>query len=216
MADKADLTIVAKNGSTFDVNLDGAQTLNDVLTAINQAAITAGVPVVADLALTGNGIRLTDSTGGTGTLSVQRANNSFAADDLGLADITAAGTETALVGEDVNGQKANGLITALYDLEYALRNDDSQGITIAAEDMETHLVDFNRARGIVGARAAAMQDRLTQTEGAVFATQELLSQVEDLDYTEAVTKFQQAQTALQASLLTGSQTLNVSLLDFLG
>ena len=49
----------------------------------------------------------------------------------------------------------------------------------------------------------------------MFSTQELLSEVEDLDYTEAVTKFQQAQTALQASLLTGSQILNTSLLDFL-
>jgi flagellar hook-associated protein 3 FlgL len=77
-------------------------------------------------------------------------------------------------------------------------------------------VDFNRSRGIVGARAKAMQDRLTQTEGAVFATQELLSEVQDLDYTEAVTKFQQAQTALQASLLTGSRLANTSLLDFLG
>jgi flagellar hook-associated protein 3 FlgL len=89
-------------------------------------------------------------------------------------------------------------------------------MTIASEDLDAHLVDFNRARGIVGARAAAMQDRLTHTEGAVFSTQELLSEVQDLDYTEAITRFQQAQTALQASLMTGSKLLNLSLLDFLG
>jgi flagellar hook-associated protein 3 FlgL len=121
-----------------------------------------------------------------------------------------------LIGDDVNGARANGLLTALFDLEKALRDDDSQDITIAAEALDAHLVDFNRSRGIVGARAKAMQDRLTQTEGAVFATQELLSEVQDLDYTEAVTKFQQAQTALQASLLTGSRLANTSLLDFLG
>jgi flagellar hook-associated protein 3 FlgL len=212
----ADLTITAKNGSTFDVNLDGAGTLYDVVALINQAAIAAGVPIEAGLAADGNGIRLTDASGGAGTLRVDRANHSFAADDLGLGDAFAADPESVLVGADVNGARANGLITALYDLEQALRNDDSQAITIAAEDLDAQLVDFNRARGIVGARAAAMQARLTQTEGAVFATQELLSTVQDLDYTEAVTKFQQAQTALQASLLTGSQILNVSLMDFLG
>jgi len=211
----ADLTITAKNGASFEVNLDGALTVFDALALINQAAITAGVPIVADLAPTGNGIRLTDSTGGTGDLRVDRANHSFAADDLGLGDAVASGASNTIVGADVNGARANGLITALYDLEVALRNDDSQAITIAAEDLDAQLVDFNRARGIVGARASAMQARLTQTEGAVFATQELLSSVEDLDYTEAVTKFQQAQTALQASLLTGSQILNVSLMDFL-
>lgn len=215
VAGSADLTIVAKNGSSFDVNLDGAKTLNDVLALINQAAIASGIPVVAELPATGNGIQLTDSTGGAGTLSVQRASHSFAADDLGLGDAFASGADTALTGADVNGAKVNGLVTALYDLERALRSDDSQAITIAAEDIDAQLVDFNRARGVVGARAAAMQDRMTQTEGAVFATQELLSSVEDLDYTEAVTKFQQAQTALQASLLTGSQILNVSLLDYL-
>jgi flagellar hook-associated protein 3 FlgL len=81
--------------------------------------------------------------------------------------------------------------------------------------MDEYLVDFNRSRGIIGAQAAAMRDRLTQTDSAVFATQSLLSEVQDLDYTEAITKFQQAQTALQASLLTGTQILNTSLMDFL-
>jgi hypothetical protein len=40
--------------------------------------------------------------------------------------------------------------------------------------------------------------------------------VRDLDYAEAVTSFQQAKTSLQATLLTGSQGLNLSLMNFLG
>ncbi len=211
---QADFRVTAKNGSFFDVDVTGANTVEDVLAAINTAAIASGVPVVADLAETGNGIRLSDSSGGAGALSVTRLANSSAIDDLGLTG-TADAAATELVGDDVNGARANGLLTAVIDLENALRSNDSQAITIAAEDLDAYLVEFNRARGIVGARAAAFQDRLTQTESAVFTTQELLSEVEDLDYTEAVTKFQQAQTALQASLLTGSQIMNTSLLDFL-
>jgi flagellar hook-associated protein 3 FlgL len=56
---------------------------------------------------------------------------------------------------------------------------------------------------------------MEQTEDAVAATTVLLSGLRDVDFAEAVTKFQQAQTALQASLLTISQTLNLSLMDFL-
>ena len=123
--------------------------------------------------------------------TVTRESNSFALDDLGL-NKTVADPGTELIGDDVNGARANGLLTAMIDLEMAMCNDDSQAITLAAEDLDGYLVEFNRARGIVGARAAAMQDRLTQTESAVFASEALLSEVQDLDYTEAVTKFQQA------------------------
>ena len=72
-----------------------------------------------------------------------------------------------------------------------------------------------RVQGIVGARSKAKHDRVSFMEDAVQATRTLLSEVKDLDYTEAVTKFQQAQTALQANLMTGSRMLSISLLDFL-
>lgn len=212
---KTDLLIVAKTGASFEVSLDGAETIGDVINAINDAATTAGVAVTADLAGSGNGIRLTDSTGGTGPLDVDRANLSFAVDDLGLRH-TVPDPATELVGDDVNGAKANGLLTALLDLEKALKEDDTRGITAAAEAIDAHFNDFNRARGIVGAQAKAMQDRVVQTESAVSATEALLSEVRDVDYTEAVTRFQAAQTALQASLLTGSRILSTSLMDFLG
>ncbi len=50
---------------------------------------------------------------------------------------------------------------------------------------------------------------------AVGATKLFLSKIEDLDYGDAVTRFQKAQTSLQASLLSGSQLLNLSLFNFL-
>jgi flagellar hook-associated protein 3 FlgL len=76
-------------------------------------------------------------------------------------------------------------------------------------------MEVNRWQGVVGAQSRGMGERLTRTEDAVNATQQMLSQVKDSDYTEAVTKFQQAQTALQASIMTGSQLMNLSLLEFL-
>ena len=212
---ETDIRINAKDGTFFEVNLDGVATIGDVLEAINTAAIAAGVNVSAGLAATGNGITLTDGTGGAGDFSVTRVNLSQAIDDLGL-DKQVADPVTEIVSDDINPVRTNGILSALIDLERALLDDDSQGITIAAEDLDVYLNDFNRARGVIGARAAAMQDRLAQTEDAVFATESFLSEVQDLDYTESITRFQQAQTALQATLLTGSQTLNTSLMDYLG
>ncbi|HEY3242054.1 MAG TPA: flagellin [Phycisphaerae bacterium] len=209
-----DFRITAANGSVLDVDVDPALTVGDVITQINTAAGAAGVAVQASLADAG-GIRLVDSTGGSGTLAVSRLNGSFAADDLGLAP-PASASSTELIGTDPGAVRANGVLTALVDLERALRRDDTPGITDAGQRLTAGIDDLNRVHGEIGARAQAMQTNLTQVQDAVVSTRSFLSQVEDVDYTEAVTRFQQAQTALQSILLTGARMLNISLLDFLG
>jgi len=52
-------------------------------------------------------------------------------------------------------------------------------------------------------------------ENVKFSTQEFLSRIKDVDYAESITKFQQYQTALQASLMVGSRLMNLSLMDFI-
>ena len=212
---QGDIRITAKDGNTVDVNLDGLSTVGDVVDAINTATAAAGVAVAASVAPSSSGIRIVDSTGGTGRLSVTRLNLSFALDDLGL-DKTVADPETELIGEDIDTARTDSVITALIDLEAALRNDDDRAITEAADRVNRFMKQVNRAQGVVGARARAMSSRQDQTETAVLATQQFLSELRDLDYAAAVTRFQQAQVALQATLMTGSRSLSVSLLDFLG
>jgi flagellar hook-associated protein 3 FlgL len=140
-------------------------------------------------------------------------NLSYAIDDLGL-DKTVSDPATELVSDDTAMVRADSVLTALYDLEEALLNNDEKEITDAAERLNVFMDDVIRMQGVVGSRSRAMQDRLTQLENASFATQEFLSQVQDLDYAESVTLFQQAQVALQASMLSGSQLLNLSLMDY--
>jgi flagellin-like hook-associated protein FlgL len=57
------------------------------------------------------------------------------------------------------------------------------------------------------------QERLGEQN---IATKALLSTLEDTDFTDAITRFQTLQTALQASMQTTSRMLNLSLMDFLG
>lgn len=211
-----DLTITAKNGASFDVNLDGAETVGDVISIINQAASDAGVNVTASIDHSINAIAIEDGSGGAGSLSVARGDiASFAVDDLGI--LTSVGDpETRLVSEDVSGVRAQGIFTALIDLENALNANDDRAIGITGAKLASLNADITRVRGEIGARGQSILGRIEQTENAVQATQAFLSDIEELDYTDAVTRFQQAQTALQANLLTGSQLLNLSLLDFLG
>ena len=208
-----DIRITAKDGSTVDVNLDGAETIGDVIDLINAAATAAGVAIEAGLALVGNGIRIQDTTGGAGDLAVSRLNYSYAIDDLGLERV-ARGANTEVVSEDTNGVRADSVLSALYDLEHALRADDELGITLAADRLNEFMDDFLEARGVIGARSKGFSDRLTQMEDATYATQEYVSKLRDLDYTEAITRFQSAQVALQASLMTGSRLMSLSLMDY--
>ena len=210
-----DVRITAKNGSFVDVNLDGAVTVGDVIDLINDAAGQAGVNLVASFARTGNGICIADHTGGGGPLSVTGMNLSTAALDLGLAR-TVADPETELVGEDRNPTRTDGIISALLELEYALRDDDTQAIALAAQRLEGFADEVTRIHGIVGARSQAMQQKLEQMEDAASTTEIFLSEVRDLDYAEAVTRMQALTTQLQANLLTGSRLLSLSLMDYLG
>jgi flagellar hook-associated protein 2 len=84
----ADFTITAGDGSTFDINLYGKNTLGDVLDAINTAT---GGKVTAGIAPDGQRLQLTDAGGGT--VSVAADNGSTAAQDLGI-DFSASGVLT--------------------------------------------------------------------------------------------------------------------------
>jgi flagellar hook-associated protein 3 FlgL len=209
-----DLAITGRNGTVFEVDLDTAATIGDVIDLINAAATTAGSSVTASLAATGNGIRLTDASG-TGSLSVGRANLSAAADDLGLFG-SADPAATELVGGDVNPVRTEGILDALGQLEEALRSDNTQGITLAAERLEALSENVVRVHGQVGARSASARTNLEQMQDATITTQLLLSQVEDLDMASAITELQAAQVQLQADLQTSSQLLSLSLFDFIG
>jgi len=215
---QADFRILAKDGSTVDVNLDGAAAIQDVLDAINAAAAAAGVALTASLATTGNGIRIEDATGGAGWLAVERLNYSAAIDDLGLNKSADSQAATELIGDDPNGIEPDSVFSALIALHAALvggGESAEQRITLAAERINRFIDQTNRLQGVIGARSKAMSTRLEHTEDAVVATRALLSEAKDLDYNEGITRFQQAQMTLQANLMTASRMLQLSLLDYL-
>lgn len=207
-----DLRITDANGVVFNVDLSPANTIQDVINLINTAAGAAGSTLTASLRPSGNGLRLSHPTAGTQNILVERANLSAAADDLG---IFGTGDTQTLDGADTNPLRAGGVLTALYRLADALRSNDTRAITLAGEELENAMRAATEQTGLLGSRSRAVIERLERTEDAVLATRSFLSQLQDADLTEAVTRFQQAQLALQANLQVGSSLLNLSVLDFL-
>lgn len=204
-----DFRVTARDGSTFDVDVSGIHTVQDVIDAINAAAVAG---VTADINPTTGGIRLTDTTGGGGNLSVTSLQQSSAAAQLGI-ETSVAGN--VLQGSDIHPIRDHGAFGALVDLRDALLGDDTVGITQAGERVETFIDELASVRGELGYRVRNLESRTVYSEDAILSTQSLLSDLRDLDYTEAITEFQRLQTIMQASLMTSGQIMNTSLLNYL-
>ena len=108
-----EITIDLRSGSSVNVNLTGATTVQDVLNDIN--AVQPGV-LTASLNSVGNGISITDNDGtSTGPLTVETNDISTA---LGIAGTQSSTDPTKpLVGTDVNPTQANGVFNLLIQLQ---------------------------------------------------------------------------------------------------
>jgi len=103
-----DLQITRRDGTTFNVNLDGVADLGGVIDTINAAS---GGDVTASITSDGKALQLVDTTGSTSSnLQVAAINGSLAANDLGLVMSVAANT---LVGNRPMAELGSRLIKNL-------------------------------------------------------------------------------------------------------
>ena len=109
-----DFRITDSAGSTYaiDLNTSGseAETLGDVIDAINSAA--GNTTVTASLNAAGDGILLTDTAAGSGTLTVAEVNNGTTAADLNL--VGASSTTNGSGQQTIDG--STGYAVDLTDL----------------------------------------------------------------------------------------------------
>ncbi len=207
--DGVDFQINKRDGTSVSVDLTGLATTQDVINAINAAAGYT----MASFATTGNGIQLTDnSVSGSDPFSVVPQNFSTAAADLGL---TAPAVGSTISGVDVNPVAASGVFANLDRLRDALTTNDQRAITAATAGLKEDFDRVTRVRGQTGARVQEIESRQNRLEDENLATKSLLSNLSDVDYTDAITRFQTLQTSLQATLQSASRIMNQSLLDFL-
>lgn len=204
-----DLEITRRDGTELVVDLDAAETIQDVLDAIN--AVDPG-NLVASLNTTGNGISLIDNSG-TGPLTV---HSDVVSESLGVAG-SETGTDplVALTGGDVNPQRAEGLFDLLIQLQTALETDDDLALTQLQEKFDRRETELNLVRGEVGSRLRVLDRTEEFLLDEELLLEQRLSEEFDTDFAAAVSELSQAQFLLEASQQVTVQTLQLSLINFL-
>ncbi len=212
-----DFQITVKNGINFSVDASGLGTVEELITAIETAAtaagLTLGVNFSVGLATTGNGLVFQDTTGGVGDFTITRVGKSLVADQLGI--LKEDGTAATFQSTDNATVRVENVFTHLTDLRDALLNNDTLGITLAGSSLDADTRASTQARASVGVRAQRVERQQERSQDLGLMEEIMLSDLQDADLTEVITRFQQLQTQLQVSLQVGAQNLQLSLLDFL-
>ena len=215
--DKTDFRVTLHDGTTFEVDTYGTQTLKDVIDRINDAATDAGVAVGTDFSIgyasDGTGLVFSDNTTGTSDFQIQNINESQAAEHLGIAKN--AGITSSFTSDDNAKVVVQNLFTNLMDLSEALYKNDVSGITFATDKLEERNNEVILARAAVGVDANRVALQLERSQELETAEKSMLSLIQGVDTTEAITRFQMLQIQMQASLQVGAQNLQNSLMNFL-
>lgn len=217
-----DFVITLGDGRTISVDLrpEDIISVRTLVDRINAQAAAQGVNVPAEFraGLTDgpNGVSLIQNPGLGGPVTVAMANNSPAAEDLGLL----SGSYDAATGnyraEDRARVRVDSLFTALIDLRDALLANDTFGITLAGEKLEAVSERLTEARALVGARGARVDAAVRRTEDLVVLDEKMRSDLRDLDYAEASVRFGKLQLQLNAGLQVAAIAQSRTLLDYLG
>ena len=216
---ESDFQVALHDGSSFEVNIDGAVTVSQLIDAVADAATDAGLVVGVggdfdiQLADDGNGLLLTDLTVGAEVFRVTDLGLSTAAADLGISG--EADPSDTILGEDVAKVRVASVFTFLADLRDSLVNDDSRGIAIAQADIENAMDQLGGSRAQVALRAQRAERELERSAQVSITEESLLSDLQDADVTEVITRFMQLQTQLESSMQLASYSQQLSLLDFL-
>jgi flagellin-like hook-associated protein FlgL len=218
-----DLRISARDAlSEFTVDLGGAETIDDVINAINAAAAAAnggaGVNVTASLATTGNGIVITDTSAATGDTIIAKVPGSQAAEYLGFVagDQTQTVSTTGVIqSEDRHTLETDSVFNTLLRLRTALENNDETAISSSLERLDNDINRVNFARAEIGSRLQNLAAIITRVEDEHVQLKTALSTEIDVDLVEAISQLTARQYAFEASLRSAASLMQLSLLNFI-
>lgn len=201
------LEINRRDGTSVTVDIAAANTIQDVIDAIN--AVDTGV-LTATFATNGNGIVLQD-TSGAGTLEVVDDSVSQA---LGINGSQTNAAQT-LDGVDTNPQRSEGVFGLMVQLRDAIDSGEIRHINRVSELLDDEISRFAAVRGDVGSRMATLSDTQDRIEVEQLQIAETLSNTFDADLTEVITRLSTVQAGYQATLQVSSTILQLNLLNLL-
>ena len=104
---------------------------------------------------------------------------------------------------------------SLIQLRDALKNNDAGKVAQLIDTVDTSQRHANNLQGAMGGRVQRLELSRTQLEAGQIYQKDLISQAEDVDFTDTIAKLQLTQVALEAGLQSAARTITPSLLDFL-
>lgn len=210
------------DGTSFEVDVDGAQTVDDVLSRVKTAAALAGLivgPIGAlgsdfevGLRQEGNGFEFIDNTTGANDFKVSSPRTNTAA-ELGIAKNAGAGK--TLSGEDAAAVQTDSVFTHLMALRDGLLNNDTQAITRAGSKIADDIERVANVRGIVGVRSKRVSDQVIRAYHLQAYDEILLSDEQDADLADVVTNYNELQQQLMANYRSSAIIQDLNLMDFL-
>ena len=119
--------------------------------------------------------------------------------------------------EEFPAAAGGGLSTSIGEVLYTLAStlEAGNGHPDALTDLDTALNRLLDTRAKIGARMNAIEDQKNVNEAFTLAVTDVRSTLEDLDYAEAISRFNQQMTALQASQQAFVKIQDMSLFNFI-
>jgi flagellar hook-associated protein 3 len=115
----------------------------------------------------------------------------------------------------VNEIEEQNLFLTINNLEWALRNDDTDAIGQALENLDIDLDVILTNRTTTGARLNRLDAAQSRLQDGEDLLRQQLSTIEDVDFAQLISEYTLAQNAFNAALSASSRIIQQTLLDFL-
>jgi flagellar hook-associated protein 3 FlgL len=138
--------------------------------------------------------------------------------DQSAVDINRSGTnpfDKIVRLDESNKKMAVGFFQVIDDLSAALQSNDSGGIKRAVGELTTLQQGLSDSLASIGAATNKIDNQASLAEENVLRMKSTLSQVEDTDYTEAITKMNKDILALQAAQSSFAKISQLNLFDYI-
>lgn len=188
-----DLVITRTDGVVLEVNLDDAESVDDVIDLIENHPLNVGSKqVLVDLNDVGHGIQL-KAPPDADPLSVRQVGASNAGIRLGLVPPGSnentgqlIGAVNTIVGADYAVRDAGGALDTRLRLEDAIRTGDINEIERLQSKLDIDLDTASRSRGKVGVWSRNLEQLNTATEDCVIQMRDQLSNEIDTDFAKVI------------------------------
>ncbi|TWU23984.1 flagellar hook-associated protein FlgL [Novipirellula galeiformis] len=217
-----DLVITRPDGVVLSLDLEGAETIDDVIQLIRNHPNNQDTSrILVGLNTIGNGIEL-QAPPGAEPMSIRQPQWSNAGTRLGLipegqseAFGETVGSVNQIAGEDYMPRDAGGALDTLLRLETAIRDGDIPEIERLQARVDADLDRASRTRGRIGVWTRNLQDLKDASETTVIQLKDQLSNEVDADLATLISELSQRQLSIDASMRIIGQASQTTVLNYL-